>query len=224
MNYQQPALRRALAADYAIGLMSTSARLRFEHLMLDDAELRVELSAWQTTLATLAEPLPEQTPPERVWQAIVGRIDPQTLHVPEKRPFWNWLRIAAVACSLMVVIIAGVLYNRDTLTYNATLTAANQQPAISVHAYNKHLEVEPLALASVEPGRSLELWAIPADGKPVSLGVLPTNAKGRLELTDAQQQLLSKPITLAVSLEPTGGSPTGQPTGPVLYQGALAGL
>ena len=223
MNYQQPALRRALAADYAIGLMSTAARLRFEHLMLDDPALRAELANWQTALARLADPLPEQAPPERVWQAIVARIDPQILHVPEKRPFWSWLRIAAVACSLVVAIMVGVLYNRDTLTYNATLTAANQQPAISVHAYNRHLEVEPLALASVEPGRSLELWAIPADGKPVSLGLLPANAKGRLELSDSQQQLLSKPITLAVSLEPTGGSPTGQPTGPVLYQGALAG-
>ncbi|MEB0042514.1 MULTISPECIES: anti-sigma factor [unclassified Pseudomonas] len=224
MNYQQPALRRALAADYAIGLMSTAARLRFEKLLLEDPALRAELGNWQTTLASLTDPLPEQPAPAHVWQAIVARIDPQTLHVPEKRPFWSWLRIAAIACSLMVAIIVGVLYNRDTLTYNATLTAANQQPAISVHAYNRHLEIEPLALASVEPGRSLELWAIPADGKPVSLGVLPANVKGRLNLSESQQQLLSKPVTLAVSLEPTGGSPTGQPTGPVLYKGALAGL
>ncbi|MDY7562251.1 anti-sigma factor [Pseudomonas sp. CCC3.2] len=224
MNYQQPALRRALAADYAIGLMSTAARLRFEHLLLDDPALRAELAHWQKTLASLTDPLPEQAVPERVWLAIVARINPQTLHVPHKRPLWSWLRIAAVACSLMIAIVVGVLYNRDTLTYNATLMASNQQPAISVNAYNRHLEVEPLTLASVNPDRSLELWAIPANGQPVSLGVLPANAKGRLDLSESQQRLLDKPVTLAVTLEPTGGSPTGKPTGPILYKGALAGL
>jgi anti-sigma-K factor RskA len=224
MNYQQPALRRALAADYAIGLMSTAARRRFEHLLLDDPALRAELAQWQETLATLAEPLAEQTPPEQVWENIVARIDPQELHVPARRPFWNWLRISAVACSLIIAIGLGVLYKRDTPNFNATLVAANHQPAISVQAYSHYLNVEPLTLAPVETGRSLELWAIPADGKPISLGLLPAHGKGRIILNDSQQQLLSKPITLAISLEPEGGSPTGQPTGPVLYQGALAGL
>jgi anti-sigma-K factor RskA len=224
MNYQQPALRRALAADYAIGLMPLTARRRFEHLLLDDPALRAELAQWQTTLATLTAPLPEHTVPDRVWHAIEARIDPQKLHIPAKRPFWNWLRITAVACSLVVAIIAGALYNRDTLNYSATLMAANQQPAISVQAYSHYLNVAPLTLPSVETGRSLELWAIPADGKPVSLGLLPAHGKGRIILSESQQKLLSAPVTLAVSLEPEGGSPTGQPTGPVLYQGALAGL
>ncbi|MGV8918959.1 MAG: anti-sigma factor [Pseudomonas sp.] len=224
MNYQQPALRRALAADYAIGLMSSAARRRFEHLLLDDAALRVEVAQWQTILTTLTEHLPEQPVPERVWDAIVARIDPQELHVPVKLPFWNWLRISAVAFSLLVVIGLGVLYKRDPLNYNATLMAANQLPVMSVHTYNRHIEVEPLTLPSVEADRSLELWAIPADGIPVSLGVMPANGKGRMDLSESQQKLLSKPQTLAVTLEPKGGSPTGKPTGPVLYQGALAGL
>lgn len=43
-------------------------------------------------------------------------------------------------------------------------------------------------------------------------------------LSDRQQQLLKASVVLAVSLEPRGGSPTGQPTGPVLYQGPLAAL
>lgn len=53
MNYQTTTLRRALAADYAIGLMPATARRRFENLLLDDAALRVELGHWQDALASL---------------------------------------------------------------------------------------------------------------------------------------------------------------------------
>jgi anti-sigma-K factor RskA len=224
MNYQTPALRRALAADYAIGLMSAPARRRFEQLLLDDAALRTELAQWQESLTSLTEALPEHPVPDRVWQGITARIEPQVLHVPEKRPFWNWLRATAALCSVLVIVFLGSLYNRDDARYRATLQTADAQPALKVEAHEDYLQVEPLTLAAVDPGRSLELWAIPADGKPISLGVIPAGGKGKVELNEAQKALIGKPIALAVSLEPKGGSPTGQPTGPVLYQGALAAL
>lgn len=224
MNYQTPTLRRALAADYAIGLMPAAARRRFEQLLLDDAALRVELAQWQESLASLTEALPERPVPERVWQGIIARIEPQVLHVPQKRPFWNGLRITAAVCSLVIAVTLGVIYNRDSARYSATLLTADAQPALKVEAHEDYLNVEPLTLAAVDPGRSLELWAIPADGKPISLGVIPADGKGRVALSEAQKALIGKPIALAVTLEPKGGSPSGKPTGPVLYQGALAAL
>lgn len=224
MNYQTPALRRALAADYAIGLMAAPARRRFEQLLLDDAALRVELAQWQESLATLTEALPEHPVPDRVWHGITSRIEPQVLHVPEKRPFWNWLRLTAAICSIAVLVFLGSLYNRDDARYRATLLTADAQPALKVEAHADYLQVEPLTLAAVDADRSLELWAIPADGKPISLGVIPAGGKGKVELSEVQKALIGKPIALAVSLEPKGGSPTGQPTGPVLYQGTLAAL
>ncbi|MBK5508979.1 anti-sigma factor [Pseudomonas sp. TH15] len=224
MNYQTPTLRRALAADYAIGLMPAAARRRFEQLLLEDAALRAELANWQDSLTSLTEALPEQPVPDRVWQGITARIDPQELHVPEKRSFWNWMRVTAAACSIVVLVFLGSLYNRDDARYHATLLTADAQPALKVQAHENYLQVEPLTLAAVDPGRSLELWAIPANGKPISLGVIPAGGKGKVELSEAQKALIGKPIALAVSLEPKGGSPTGQPTGPVLYQGALAAL
>jgi anti-sigma-K factor RskA len=224
MNYQTPTLRRALAADYAIGLMPSAARRRFEQLLLEDAALRAELAQWQESLASLTEALPEQPVPDRVWQGITARIEPQVLHMPEKHPFWSWLRVTAAVCSLVIAVTLGVIYNRDSARYSATLLTADAQPALKVEAHEDYLNVEPLTLAAVDPGRSLELWAIPADGKPISLGVIPAGGKGRVELSDTQKTLIGKPIALAVSLEPKGGSPTGQPTGPVLYQGALAAL
>ncbi|MGY1890390.1 anti-sigma factor [Pseudomonas sp. SDT291_1_S447] len=224
MNYQTPTLRRALAADYAIGLMSAPARRRFEQLLLDDAVLRAEVAQWQEALVNLTESLPDHPVPDRVWQGITARIEPQVLHVPEKRPFWNWLRLTAAICSIAVLVFLGSLYNRDDARYRATLLTADAQPALKVEAHADYLQVEPLTLAAVDADRSLELWAIPADGKPISLGIIPAGGKGKVELNEAQKALIGKPIALAVSLEPKGGSPTGQPTGPVLYQGALATL
>lgn len=224
MNYQTPTLRRALAADYAIGLMPAAARRRFEQLLLEDAALRAELANWQHSLASLTDAVPEQPVPDHVWRGITARIDPQELHVPEKRSFWNWMRVTAAVCSLAVVVFLSVLYNRDEARYSATMLSADAQPALKVEAHANYLNVEPLALAAVTPEQSLELWAIPAGGKPISLGVIPAGGKGKVELSETQRALINKPVTLAVSLEPKGGSPTGQPTGPVLYQGALAAL
>ena len=224
MNYQTPERRRALAADYAIGLMPPTARKRFEHLLQDDAPLRAELARWNTHLSQLTEPLLEHPVPDHVWQAIVARIEPQTLHVPARRPFWSWVRLSALACSLLIALTVGLLYNRDSVQYKATLLSGTAQPGLSIEAHSDYLAVRPLELAAVDGGRSLELWAIPVEGKPVSLGLIPRDGDGRITLSQTQQQLIRIPVVLAVSLEPQGGSPTGQPTGPVLYQGPLASL
>ena len=224
MNYQTPELRRALTADYAIGLMPPTARRRFEHLLQGDALLRAELARWLEHLNLLTEPLIEQPVPGHVWQAIVARIEPQTLHVPAKRAFWNWLRLSALAGSLLIALSVGLLYNRDNVQYKATLLSGTAQPALRIEAHADYLKVRPLELAAVDTGRSLELWAIPVEGKPVSLGLIPRDGDGRIVLSQSQQQLIRIPVVLAVSLEPQGGSPTGQPTGPVLYQGPLAAL
>ena len=225
MNYQTTALRRALAADYAIGLMPATARRRFDVLLLDDAALRIELGHWQEALASLTGTLPERPVPDHVWAGIQARIEPQVLHMPAKKPFWMNLRLLAAAFAMVIAVLVGVLYQRDLgVEYNATLVAANQQPALQIKAFADHLQVEALALAAVTSAQDLELWAIPPGGKPISLGLVPAVGNGRIQLSETQRALLGVPLTLAVSLEPHGGSPTGQPTGPVLYQGQLASL
>ncbi|MCE4057639.1 anti-sigma factor [Pseudomonas sp. Au-Pse12] len=224
MNYQTPERRRALAADYAIGLMQGAARRRFEMLLLDDAALREELAQWQESLASLTEAIPEQAVPEQVWQGIQARILPQVLHLPKKNPRWMRLRLALAACAVLATLYIGFIQQRDQVRYSATLLSAEQQPALRIKAHAQYLQVEPLTLAAIGLDRSLELWAIPADGPPISLGVVPVGGKGKINLSQAQRALLDTPIALAVSLEPHGGSPTGQPTGPVLYQGQLSAL
>jgi anti-sigma-K factor RskA len=74
---------------------------------------------------------------------------------------------------------------------------------------------------SADPNHSHELWVIPSGGKPRSLGTMPTGKQMHMRLADALAQLLEQGATIAISVEPRGGSRTGAPTGPVVASGAL---
>lgn len=139
MNYQTPERRRALAADYAIGLMQGAARRRFEMLLLDDAALREELAQWQESLAPLTDALPEEVVPERVWEGIQARIEPQVLHVPKKNPLWMRLRLAIAACAVVATLYIGFIQQSDQVRYSATLLSADQQPALRIKAHAQYL-------------------------------------------------------------------------------------
>ncbi|HWH86655.1 MAG TPA: hypothetical protein VNV36_07750 [Pseudomonas sp.] len=89
-----------------------------------------------------------------MWNGITARIEPQVLHLPEKRPFWNWLRITAALCSIVVPVFFGSLDNRDDARYTATLLNADAQPALKVEAHADYMQVEPLTPAAVDSDRS----------------------------------------------------------------------
>jgi anti-sigma-K factor RskA len=82
----------------------------------------------------------------------------------------------------------------------------------------------PAAFAGDVNGRVPELWLIPADGKPRALGLLQADHAVTLAMPAALSPLATSNSVLAVSLEPQGGSPTGQPTGPVIASGKLENL
>ena len=70
-------------------------------------------------------------------------------------------------------------------------------------------------------GHDFELWMIEGSNAPVSMGVIPVGASAHIEIPPEARQKLASGAVLAVSLEPAGGSPTGQPTGPVVAAGDL---
>jgi anti-sigma-K factor RskA len=78
--------------------------------------------------------------------------------------------------------------------------------------------VTPVRAQSLDAQKSFELWAI-AGGPPKPLGLVSA-APGKPLLVPASA-VSDAGTTLAVSLEPEGGSPTGLPTGPVLFQGKV---
>ena len=146
-------------------------------------------------------------------------IQPQVIE--QKPPFWSRPRLFVGACAVVIAGIGGALYTQDSVKAAATLVTTTQQPAAQIMAHKDYLEVQPIAATATAPDQSLELWAIPEGGSPVSLGLLPEDGKGIIGLNPRQQESISKPVELMVSAETKGGSLSKQPTGPTIYQGAL---
>ncbi|AYF51320.1 anti-sigma factor [Pseudomonas fluorescens] len=142
--------------------------------------------------------------------------------IEPKPPFWSRPRLFIGVCVAVIAGLGGAFYTQDNVKSAATLVTTTQQPAAQVMAHKDYLEVEPIATTAPEPDRSLELWAMPEGGKPVSLGLLPEDGKGIIGLNPRQQASIRQPVALLVSSETKGGSLSKQPTGPTVYQGALA--
>jgi anti-sigma-K factor RskA len=104
----------------------------------------------------------------------------------------------------------------------AVLGEGEQQPRFLVTVDLASRQVTVVAVQSIAPhGGDLELWLVRAEVQPRSLGLIPGTGKARLRLgQEATTAVLSGGL-LAVSQEPRGGSPTGVPTGPVVFTGPL---
>ena len=137
-------------------------------------------------------------------------------------PFWSRPRVFIGVCVAILSGLGGALYTQDNVKSAATLVTTSQQPAAQIRAHKDYLEIEPIATTAPAPDQSLELWAMPEGGKPVSLGLLPEDGQGIIGLNPRQQASISQPVELMVSSETKGGSLSKLPTGPTVYQGALA--
>ena len=71
---------------------------------------------------------------------------------------------------------------------------------------------------------SAELWVVPADGQPRSLGLIPSAGDFSRDLSAREARLLTEGATLAVTIEPRTGAPHDAPTTPILLSAPLAKL
>lgn len=234
-------LRDALAAEYVLGTLRASARQRFKRYLRDDAELRLRVIAWEERLTPLVSALPERRPPERVWHNIATRLNFGRART-DKAGFWNslafWrglgLAASGFAVALLAVVITRPLVPEPTApvarapvgeavpAYVAVLNdAKTQQPVLLVSAGrdSNELVVRMIVDQTLAENQALELWALPPQGNPRSLGLVNAAGRTSIGLAASTGEALGAVPALAVSLEPRGGSPTGLPTGPVLYSG-----
>lgn len=232
MNYSAPELQRKLAGEYVLGTLQGGARRRFEQLLVEDRALQQQVQVWERRLSPWLYAATPEPVPGHVWTRIQERLGQRPVSARADTGFWRWLGIGSTA---MAAALALVLVLRPAtvappaapvLTDIAVLSTDKAEPAWIVRRRgDAALELSGLAAVAVPPDRDLELWAIPEGGAPLSLGVIR-----RRDATHAEVQLTAQGRTrlaggkvLAISLEPVGGSPTGAPTGPVLFTGKLQG-
>ncbi len=231
MKYRNQPIREALAAEYALGTLQGPARQRFERSLKDDPALRRLVAEWQTRLAPLddaAEPMP---PPPRVWHAIRRRIAAGARHPASwsRGGLWNSIefwRGATLAGGLATAVLAAFLAlapPRETMV--VVMSDAASRPAITVSwreqpLGEKRLRVRVIGHQTMDAGTAWELWMIPPGGaNPVSLGLINTHETQTVVVPAELRSAINSALALAMSIEPAGGSPTGLPTGPVIYQG-----
>lgn len=230
MARRDPETRRLVAAEYVLGTLRGQARRRFERLRNDDAALCQDADDWEHRLATMVEALPGVEPPARVWQAIERRIKaaPARVGLWERLGFWRGLALAAsaAAVALLLIVLWPAAPELPSIAGPvAVLSDAEARPAwlVRFDAPARAAVIEPLGRVDAGPGKDYELWLLPSNNRaPVSLGVIGKAGRQRIALPASAAGLLPDAAGVAVSVEPGGGSPTGQPTGPVLFQGRFA--
>jgi anti-sigma-K factor RskA len=209
-----PEIIDLLAAEYVLGTLRGAARLRFEkwraRIPLVDERCRF----WEDNLMQLAKGLRPIRPPAHVWQGIRVRLN-LTRGSPQRRPGRAWAIAASV---LLVAGLSALLYWRSTepgkLSEVATIATPTgaQLWEVDVYRSSGRLIMHTGQLPAHPADRDFELWALPAGGKPVSLGVMPYSGTAQRTLTAVQQQALANSAQVAITVEQVGGSPTGQPT------------
>lgn len=234
-------------AEYALGVLDANERRALERAAEADPALAAALARWQQRLAPLAEDLHPVRAPARVWARIeldlglrsARRAPAQAVST---RSWWNSLNLwrgvgigASVAAIVLVAI--NVVLQREVahpvsvavVPANAYLVATLARPdgvahwTATIDLRRREMIVVPAAKAAVPAGRATELWLIPPGAKPVALGVFRPDAPVRVTLPENLVASLDARAALAVSIEPPGGSPTGQPTGPVVASGSMRG-
>lgn len=231
-----------LAAEYALGSLDGGERLRIERRIRTDTVFARTVAEWEFRLAPMLASIEPVTPPEGLWgvietdlqrilrvqsslsarQASDGRGRSRGRQVPG---LWQWLGLGslgllAASLAALVVVAARPLPSAEPLT--ATLAGEAGPPLYTAVVYpgSRSATLVPVAVGA-DPAHSHELWLITPDEKPKSLGLLKAAGPLRIKI---MPELFSDGRVLAISLEPVGGSPTGQPTGPVVATGALGAI
>lgn len=218
----EPDLR---AAEYVLGTLDAHERAELEREVAVDPGAASRVRGWEKRLVPLLDAVPPVPPPPRVRAALLQALPGSQLQRPDqlaalRRQVRRW-RIAAAGAGLLAAGLAlfVAVQSRPELAggrYFAVVQGGGALPALIVRVDTRTgtAQVRPVG-AEAPAGRNLELWYVGAEGaKPLGL-VGATSSQVKLPSGTSSNG------TIAVSVEPPGGSPTGQPTGPVIYTGKL---
>jgi len=231
MNLGHPDHRSRLdrvAAEYVLGTLSGKARTRLARAAATDPTVARAIADWERRLCGLADAVPAVAPSPAVWDAIARRL--RFADAAQPGGWWTrvafWRAFAVLSFAAFVALGVTTLRERTAAppgTIVVVLAGPDAKPVLIATASREAhvLRVKAVGTLSVPPDHALELWMLPASGAPLAMGLIDAAGTATLPLAAASGEVLASAKGLAVSLEPPGGSPTGLPTGPILYTGTL---
>jgi anti-sigma-K factor RskA len=224
-----------LAAEYVLGTLPGAERLSVAARIESEPAFARLVDLWEVRLSPLGESYDTLQPPPAVKAALDRRLfsgsqagakspAPSAGGLWASLAFWRSLAVAAIAALAVAVALQFAVppAGQPPLRLVASLAADGSDVKYLV-LYDPGKADISLSHVSGEraAGHDFELWMIEGDKAPVSMGIIPVGAATHLVVGPAEKAKLAQGAVLAVSLEPAGGSPTGQPTGPVVAAGDL---
>jgi anti-sigma-K factor RskA len=223
-----------LAAEYALGTLDPAERATVAARRLRESDLDEAIVDWESRLSPLAESIPPIPPPRdyladieaRIWSPVLSGATDSVVTLRARLARWRAAAVAAASIAAMLAV--GVVVREQTRAgapheFVAVLQKSPDAPAfaVTVNIDSREFTVRPVA-AEAPANKSYELWIIDAKlGAPRSLGLLdPTNITRADKLSGIDPSVVTG-ATYAVTVEPKGGSPTGQPTSAPVYVGKL---
>jgi len=225
-----------LAAEYVLGTLEPAQRQSVETRRSHEPELDRAISDWEARLSPLNAHYDAVAPSRDLFAGIRARIEGgaqgATQQVPSivefaklKRRLAAWragaLGAAAIAASLIVVVLSGDLNSpAQNGQFVAVFHRDDTQPAfvMSVDLETREVTIRPVE-ATVPEGKTYQLWIVTEETgpRPKSLGLLENIANPTTKQLGGFDPAMLRNATFGISLEPEGGSPTGQPTGPAIH-------
>ena len=209
-----------LAGEYVLGTLAGAERIAFEGRLQRDTAVMRAVALWAQHLQPLADAVTPAIPAPQLWQRIERDLG---LPVRTKSRAPMWIAAAVAAAIVAVAFLFPDLIMRPEVNAVAQLASPQGgEPAFVVSVLDDQQKLLIRAAnAPAQPSNSYELWVVPQTGAPISLGVVEQTGETERDVAENLRPLLVTGGTLAVSLEPVGGSTTGAPT-TVMFVGALA--
>lgn len=237
--------RAVAAGEYVLGTLPPAERAAFAASVAVDRLAAEAVRFWERALAPLAATIAAEAPPASVWAAILARISGERaandpgLPAPAAAPGPGaWRGIAVAASLLAAALLAWNVVQRparEPAPAPVIATAPAPPNVVSVAALNAGgakagllltvdeatgvILARPVDLAP-RARRDLQLWWIEGTAAPRPVGLLDPAQARRFRLPTAS----FAGTTFAISVEPVGGSPTGAPTGPIIFSGEAVRL
>ncbi|MDH6264969.1 anti-sigma-K factor RskA [Rhizobium sp. SG_E_25_P2] len=225
-----------ISGEYVLGVLSEADRKRVEARMATDAKFAMQVRRWQTNLADFNDDYEAAPPPSHVFRRIEAQLFEDerangaslTSRAWNSLLLWRGLAVAGVLAAAWIGLaprLQPLGPGQPPRPLVAELTSEkNGFNLVATYDFGTgRLSVIPAALRQNGP-KSLEVWVI-EDGKPpLSVGVLPETGRGDIVIPTSLRASFTAGRTIAITVEPLGGSPDGKPTGPVIAAGRAVTL